>query len=154
MHRISTYILLFAVIAAQLFGGSAMRTACADAGCQCSVQSKSSGNCCCSGKKSNDAKSCCTSKKTSNSCDSNSGSLQRQAHGARTVCHCGCEDSSQPIPAQPDAPSDELTRLLCQSSTVVHFSTLPETRAFESAAQSSTFYGGLSAQPLYCSWLI
>ena len=153
MHQLLKYILLIAIIAAQLFGSLAMRNAqCADGGCQCSVQSKSNGDCCCSGNEST-TKTCCASKHASSCCDSNNG-LHGQAQDRTTICNCGCEDSTQPVPAQSDSSHDELIRILCGSHTAVHFSRVSETTTFESAPQSPSFYGGLSTQPLYCSWLI
>lgn len=154
MRQFPTYILLLAVIATQLFGSFALRTArCADAGCQCSVESRSNDNCCCSAKSLNKDVSCCSSKKAVNCCGRDSG-FDHVTHDIPTICQCGCENSSTPVPAQSDSSSKELLRLICQSSDAVGSPGLPHRRTFAFAPQASSFYGGLSAQPLYCSWLI
>ena len=154
MRQFPTYILLLAVIATQLFGSFALRTArCADAGCQCSVESRSNGNCCCSAKSLKKDNSCCSSKKASSCCDRESG-FQHVTHDNPTFCQCGCENSSTPVPAQTDSSSKELLRLICQPSDGVGSPVVSHRETFAFAAQSSSFYGGLSAQPLYCSWLI
>ena len=154
MRQISTFILLLAVIATQRVGSFALRSArCAEAGCQCSVVSTSNGICCCSTKSLKKDDSCCSSKKAVDCCGRDSG-FEHIAQDIPTICQCGCENSSTPVPAQSDSSSKELLRLICQSSDAVGSPVLPHRRTFALAPQASSFYGGLSAQPLYCSWLI
>ena len=154
MRQISTFILFLAVIVTQLFGSFALRPArCAEAGCQCSVESTSNGNCCCSARSVKKDDSCCSSKKAVYCCGRDSGS-EHETQDIPTICKCGCENSSTPVPAQSDSSSKELLRLICQTSDAVGSPVLPHRRTFALAPQASSFYGGLSAQPLYCSWLI
>ena len=153
MHQLSTYILLLAIASTQLFGSTAMWTLrCADAGCQCSTHSKSKGSCCCSGRSPHEAKPCCASEAAS-CCDKESG-LQYETPGSPTVCRCGCEDSSQPIPAQSESSSKELIRLHRRASMAGFCAGAAHARATVSPARSCFFYSGLSAQSLYCCWVI
>lgn len=151
MHQLFTYTLLLTVVTAQLFGSSAVsRLPCAEVGCQCSAEAKSAGSCC-SAKASDDVGGCCDSSTASSCC---SGRTQG-SQGGHAICRCGCQHSSTPAPAQTDTTSTELFRLFCQSSPAIHTALVANaTTAFDTTPQSSSFYGELSVQPLYCSWLI
>ena len=154
MYQFTTYILLSAVVASQLFSSTALQTMrCADRGCQCSVEEKSGGSCCCSGEATSEAKSCCAEKKAASCCDSERGSAQ-EADSSSTLCQCGCDDSSHPAPAQSNSSFDELVRLLSEASSSESIASISDSRTFSPAPQSRFFYDGVSAQPLYCCWVI
>jgi hypothetical protein len=155
MHQFSKYILLFAVIAGQLFSSTANLTArCADVGCQCSVQSKAEGSCCCSSNESNEVDSCCARKKATSCCTSNAG-VRGDTRAELTVCLCGCQHSTRQVPAQSESDSsEELLRLVVDAFATSPPEAVSAPRTLDPAPQRPTFYGGLSTQPLYCSWVI
>ena len=154
MNQLSTYILLSAVVVSQLFSTTALQMMrCADRGCQCSVEEKSSGNCCCSGESTNEDKSCCAEKRAASCCDGKRGS-QLETKNSSTVCQCGCDDTSQPVPAQSNSSLDELVRSLSEALSTKSIASISGTRTFTPAPQSRIFYDGVSAQPLYCCWVI
>lgn len=151
MHQLFTYTLLLAVVAAQLFDSfSAARLQCTEVGCQCSVEARPARSCC-SAIASDDVGGCCDRSRAS--CCSSSGT--QGSRGGPAICRCGCQHSSTPAPAQTDTTSTELLRLICQSSPAIHAALVANTTtALDTATPSSSFYGELSVQPLYCSWLI
>ena len=154
MYQLSTYILLSAIVASQLFGSIALQTmSWADQGCQCSVERKFGGNCCCSGESTSESNSCCAENKVASCCDSERGSAQ-EADSCSMLCQCGCEDTSHPVPAQSNSSFDELVRLLSEASSSESIASISETRSFSPAPQSRFFYDGVSTQPLYCCWVI
>ena len=151
-HQLLTSIVLVAVATTQLFGNSVIRTLrCADGGCRCSAQERSNGNCCCCTNESCETRSCCATSRASNRCQKPSSSDEPTRKP--TICRCGCQDSPPP-PLRSDSTSKELIRLLCETTPAYYDSEVSVARTFTFVPQSLTFFGGLSPQPLFCSWLI
>ena len=147
MQKLFTYVLLLIVVAAQLFGSSAVTTLpCAQASCQCSIQAKAEGHCCCSA----DTSACCNSKKKTTCC----GGRGDDSATLPAVCTCGCQHSSEPVPAQTETSPRKLYRLICASTVCAHDSVARDGAFPTSATRSTDLYDGPSTQPLYCCWLI
>lgn len=149
MQKLFTFVLLFTVVAAQLFGSSAVTELdCAEANCQCSIEAKAEGNCCCSANTSE----CCASKERASCC----GGPANKSASAPTICTCGCQHSSTPVPAQTESSPSELYRLLCSCSATVrgHDSVVQDGTLPVSVTRSTDSWHVPSSQPLYCCWLI
>ena len=149
MRQFITYILLYTVVAAQLFGSSATTTLeCAEKGCQCSVQLQTQGACCCSASAA-DTSSCCAPVQAS--CCSG---REHDRTNAPSICRCGCQQPSTPAPAKTESPNSKLRQLLCTSLAPTLHSIVLDRALFDANQQSTSFFSGPSAQSLYCCWLI
>ena len=152
MHRLYTYILLFIVVVGQLFGGSVSAAhGCTEVEDQRSVDARPHRSCNCSAR-AESATSCCGSKNEATCCGSYA---QEPATTDASICACGCQHTSAPVPIQTDS-SSKLLRLIYGASTnaVAPAPVLRCKGTREAGPQSKNFHSGLSAQPLYCSWLI
>ena len=133
MNQITTHLLLFAIAMAPPFGSLAISNAgYSEQMCQCDDNSTQT-SCCCS---SESVGSCCGSTET------------------ETICDCGCNDRPLPTPASTENRTSELLRIV--SPFIVTMLDRPgdSERLTRPNSTNHNFYGGLSAQPFFCLWLI
>ena len=150
MFKKLTYLLLFAVLAAQSYGSFTLgRAHCMVGECQCSKPAKSSGTCCCT---STADVSCCGSFKFSGCCGPKRA--DDRAEEETRICNCGCQENSEPVPATSEARSSELlTRFNSQETSQLDAVVDQESPTWPPVRSLCERYGS-SAQQLFCLWLI
>lgn len=152
MNTIATHILLAAIMSVQLLGTQSLEQGqCASAACACSAEIVSAGSCCCS------------AEPNPSTCDAPAGRASTCCSDVRVskdtasqhICHCGDKDKSPPASAPIDSRSELLAQIAVQANTI---STDVPATGHEShlgtPVGNHLFFGGLSAQPLFCLWLI
>lgn len=151
MIRFSTYIILIALTATQLFGGHELRTKrCAVADCRCSVNSESVVSCCCSPIPERGSRSC----GVSNGADVCRHGTSDDPAKTSTICRCGCNQNLPPVSTPGDTLSEQVLRLIGPSNSAGQIVLISDGIIVPIVPQTFGIFCGVAAQSLFCRWVI